>query len=94
MRNHTPVSNWDLWTTAIQEPSNLTDPEKKVGMDWPHPQEARQQHHQAGSDLESTGEEKEGKTQEHRAQRQRGVTVSTSTFLACHQRYCASSSLA
>ena len=43
--------------------SGSTDPWKKMGLDWTHPQEASQQHHQAGSDLESTGEEKEGKTQ-------------------------------
>ena len=31
------------------------------GLDWPHPPQASQQHHQAGYDLESTGEEKEGR---------------------------------
>ena len=51
--------------------SGRADPEKKVGLEWPHPQQACQQHHQAGSDLESTGEEKEGKIQEHMAQRHR-----------------------
>ena len=49
--------------------SGRRDPGKKVGLDWSHPQEACQQHHQADSDLESTGEEKEGKTQEHMVQR-------------------------
>ena len=39
------------------------DPEKKVELEWPHPREAFQQHHQAGCDLQSTGEEKEGQTQ-------------------------------
>ena len=52
--------------------SGRTDPQKKVGLNWPHPQEACQQHHQAGSDLESTGGEKEGKAQEHLAQGHRG----------------------
>ena len=33
------------------------------GLDWPHPLEACQHHHQAGSGLGSTGEEEEGKTQ-------------------------------
>ena len=49
--------------------SGLTDPLKKVGLDWPHLQEANQQHHQAGCDVESTGEKKEGKTQGHMVQR-------------------------
>ena len=35
-----------------------------MGVDWSHPHEASQQHHQAGTDLESAGEEREGKTQE------------------------------
>ena len=35
---------------------------KKVGLDWPYPQEVSQQHCQAGSDLGSTLEAKEGKT--------------------------------
>ena len=48
--------------------SGGTDPQKKVGLDWPHLQEGCQQHHQANSDPESTEEEKERKTQEHTAQ--------------------------
>ena len=40
--------------------SGSTDLKEKVGLDWPHPQKACQQHHQAGSDLEPTGEEKGG----------------------------------
>ena len=39
-----------------------TDTEQKVKVSWLHPQEACQQHHQAGFDLGSTGEEKEGRT--------------------------------
>ena len=49
-----------------------TDLKKKMGFDWQHLQKASQQHHQAGSDVESTGEEKEGKTQEHMVQRHHG----------------------
>ena len=52
--------------------SGRTDLQKKMGLDWPHPQNACQQHHQVASDLESTGEEKERKIQEHMAQRHRG----------------------
>ena len=51
----------DLWRAADQE-QGVTDLEKKVVVDWPNPQEACQQHHQAGSDQETTGKEKEGKT--------------------------------
>ena len=36
--------------------SGITEAEMKVGLDWSHPQGACQQHHQAVSDLESTGE--------------------------------------
>ena len=61
-----------------------TDPvatQKKVGLDWPHPQEARKQYHKTGSDLESTREENEGKTQEHMAHRHRGRNVETQSLL-------------
>ena len=43
--------------------SVCTDLQKKVGLDWLHPQEACQQHHQAGSDLKPVGKGKERKTQ-------------------------------
>ena len=42
-----------------------------MGFDWPTPQEAIQQRHQTGSDLESTGKEKEAKIAEHMRQRKR-----------------------
>ena len=51
--------------------NGCTDPQKQVGVDRLHPQEACQQDHQTGCDLASTGEEEE-KTQEHRAQRHGG----------------------
>ena len=52
------------------ETSGRTNSAKKVG--WSQPQEACQHHHQKGFDLESTGVEKEGTTQESMAQRHRG----------------------
>ena len=42
--------------------AGFTDPEKKVGLDWPHPLGGCQQYHQAGCGLESTGEEEERNT--------------------------------
>ena len=47
-------------------------------LDWP--KEACQQHHQAGSDLESTGEEKEGKTKKH-ISRHRGKNAEKQSLL-------------
>ena len=61
--------------------SGSTDPQKKVGLDSPHPQEACQQHHRTGSDLESTGEEKHGKSQEHMAPRHRGRNAEKRSLL-------------
>ena len=60
--------------------SGLTDPEKKVRLGWPHLQEACQQHHQAGSYLESTGEEVK-KTQEHIVHRHFGRNAEKCSLL-------------
>ena len=43
--------------------------DEEVELATSSPREAGHQHHQAGSDLESTGEDKEGKTKEHMMQR-------------------------
>ena len=40
--------------TCWRGTSGCTDLQKKVALDWPHPQKTCQEHHQAGSDLEST----------------------------------------
>ena len=54
---------------------------KKVGVEWPHPQEASQQHDEAVFDLEPTGEDKEVKAQEHTAQRHQGRNAEKRQFV-------------
>ena len=67
--------------TCKSRTSGGTDPQKKVGLDWPHPQETCQQHHQAGSDLESIEDEKEGEIQEYMAQRHPGGNAEKRSLL-------------
>ena len=54
---------------------------KWVWIGHTHSQEACKQHHQAGSDIESTGEEIEGKIQEHMAQRRLGRNTERRSLL-------------
>ena len=68
--------------------SGDTDPQKKVVLD--RPKEACQQHHQAGSGLESTGEEKEGNclfvgclTSQQQASVSQG-RICSDNFTCCH----------
>ena len=66
-----------LATTA----GSLTDPEKKEELDWTHPQEACLQHHRAGPDLQSTGEEQERKSQKRMLKGHRGRNAEKWSFL-------------
>ena len=50
-------------------------------MAWPHLQEACQQHQQAGSDVQPTRGEKEGKTQERMTQRHQGRSAEKPSLL-------------